>query len=276
MKIQNSLDTTEETESNFIEAEARQSHMAKIRNSWAKFTIASLSRGSGEHRLPDPFRVGEEYAQVGVVVPTVDAVRKGALFGPNCDIRPRLFDKSTNQFRLIDTGSMITATAKKPGDKVDNTFRLVAVNGSQITTYGVREIIVKIGRKTYKMEAVICDIEQDILGMDFIDHYKLGFDWDDFDQSELFIFDKRAQIKVRLEHVSIPHKSLPRVGAVRVVTESATGAAAEILHFGKQCVSALKTEEPEKVVHKQEYLDLINKYKAILTPNFNEVKTELF
>ena len=40
------------------------------------------------------------------------------------------------------------------------------------------------------MEAMICDIQQDILGMDFIDRYKLGLEWDEDTQTELFIVDK--------------------------------------------------------------------------------------
>ena len=97
----------------------------------------------------------------------------------------------------------LSATARKPGDKIDNSVRLVAVNGSSIPTYGIREIELKINRKTYRIPAMICDINQDILGMDFVDKYKLGLEWDDFDQSELFLVDKRSQIKTLLKMVII-------------------------------------------------------------------------
>ena len=40
------------------------------------------------------------------------------------------------------------------------------------------------------MPAIICDVGQDILGADFINKYKLGMEWDDFDQTELFLSDK--------------------------------------------------------------------------------------
>ena len=83
---------------------------------------------------------------------------------------------------MIDTGSMITATVRRPEDKPDNSVRLVAVNGSTIQTYGTRRLHVKIGRKAYPIDAIICDVAQDILGMDFMDKFKLGFEWDDFDQ----------------------------------------------------------------------------------------------
>ena len=115
------------------------------------------------------------------------------------DIRPRLKDDSTGQFRLVDTGSQITVTCKGPNDVINNTIKLVAVNGSQINTYGVKNIKIKIGRKSYEIEAVVCDVAQDILGMDFLNKFKLGFEWDDFDQSELYIVDKKADIKKKLQ-----------------------------------------------------------------------------
>ena len=73
---------------------------------------------------------------------------------------------------MIDSGSQISVTRRRPGDKLDNSLRLVAVNGLKISTYGVREIEVKINRKKYDMPAVICDVEQDILGFDFLNKFK--------------------------------------------------------------------------------------------------------
>ena len=89
------------------------------------------------------------------------------------DLRPRLLDKSTGELRLVDSGAQISAARRLPGDKEDDSIRLVAVNGSRIKTYGTRDIIVKMGRKAYQIPAVICDISQDILGMDFVNKYKL-------------------------------------------------------------------------------------------------------
>ena len=81
-------------------------------------------------------------------------------------------DKSTGTARLIDFGSQVTTTSKSQSDKKDLNSRLLAVNGSKIDTYGVKEIEIKIGRKKYTVQAIICDMDQDILGMDFIDKYK--------------------------------------------------------------------------------------------------------
>ena len=103
----------------------------------------------------------------GVEIPAVEAV--GWIRGHrNCDLRPRLVDKSTGVARLIDTGAQLSATKRLPEDVRDDSVNLVAVNGSRINTYGEREIKVKIGRKEYRIPAVICDVKQDILGIDFI------------------------------------------------------------------------------------------------------------
>ena len=133
---------------------------------WYDGTIASIQVAAAMEPEPS-LNVFESDLPIGMVVPTVDAVGWSAGYR-NVDVRPRLVDKATGQARLIDSGAQITATRRLPGDEIDNSVRLVAVNGSKIPTFGVRNIEVKIGRKQYAIQAVICDIDQDILGMDFL------------------------------------------------------------------------------------------------------------
>ena len=140
---------------------------------------------------------------VGVIIPTLEAVNWSAGHR-SVDVRPRLVEKKSGEARLLDTGAQITATKRNSSDKPDEGVRLVAVNGSRIPTYGVREIQFKIGRKNYKMPAVVCDIKQDILGMDFMKKYKLGLEWDDLTQSELYIVDKKSNIKELLKIETVP------------------------------------------------------------------------
>ena len=151
----------------------------------------------------DQFTIGgieiHEYPE-GEVVPTIEAVKLlQASAGRTVDLRPRLVDSSTGEDRLLDSGAQISAVKKRPEDKIDTSINLVEVNGSKIHTYGVRMLEVKIHRKKYSIPAIICDVKQDILGADFINKYKLGLEWDDFDQTELFIVDKRAQIKAPIK-----------------------------------------------------------------------------
>ena len=84
---------TEEIESNFIQAEARQGQISAIQVDWNK-QVASAAQAASKI---NPF---EKDLPAGVVVPTVDAVdwAKGRM---NCDIRPRLFDKAADKYRLV-------------------------------------------------------------------------------------------------------------------------------------------------------------------------------
>ena len=163
-EIQEMFSQINQEESDYFSLpEARQSQIAGLQTKWNQVTLAAIEAAS----LIDPF---QSDIPVDSVVPAVEAQR-WPVGHRGCDIRPRLLDKSIGQSRLIDSGSMITATAEGPEDKINESMKLVAVNGSEIKTYGSKEIQVKIGRKAYKMEAVICDIKQDILGMDFLNRF---------------------------------------------------------------------------------------------------------
>ena len=76
---------------------------------------------------------------VGSIVRAVDAV-DWKVGRRNCDIRPRLLDKSSGKSRLVDSGSQISVTMKGPNDIIDNNLKLIAVHGSKIETYGIRKI----------------------------------------------------------------------------------------------------------------------------------------
>ena len=135
IEIQKKIDLYEATEpesNDFIHT--RQSP-ASVRKTWDKMVVASL-------QVATKVNPWSKDLPVGSVVPSIEAVNWA---GTN-DIRPRLWDQSSSQFRLINSGSMISATKKLPSDKEDKSLKLVAVNGSQIKTYGVRDLKIKIGR----------------------------------------------------------------------------------------------------------------------------------
>ena len=206
---------------------------------------------------------------VGVEIPAVDAVgwTKGHR---SVDIRPRLVDKASGVSRLIDTGAQLSATVRLPGDEVDDSIRLVAVNGSKIKTYGVRTVNLKIGRKSYSIEAIICDVKEDILGSDFIKKYKLSLEWDDCDQSELSIVDKRAQISQSLRIVTVP-TDLQRAGHVEKDQGIATVSQNDTTLFEISCMKNLNdktntaaskklTSEEALKLHDLEYADMIRAF----------------
>ena len=254
-----------------------QRSVAQVRSSWDSLVSAAISVA----QEVDPFKPD---LQLGVEVSACDAYHWNR---SNVDIRPRLVDKSSGIARLIDTGSQISVTAKKSGDKIDDSVKLIAVNGSKIDTFGVREIEFKIGRKSYKMSAVICDVDQDILGMDFMNKFKLNLEWNEVDQSELHIVDRKAQIRSQLQIITVP-LNLQRVHSMNVSSSPSNQPAEcqwkpdlsprldnETIQFQVSCmkkldkeIEAKKTIEEQLLMHDPKYVRLIKKYPQLLSPSF--------
>ena len=66
------------------------------------------------------------------------------------DFRPHLKDKKTGAFMLVDSGSQCSACPPDPGDQVDTSIALKAINGTQLRCYGFKEVEIKLGRKLIK------------------------------------------------------------------------------------------------------------------------------
>ena len=93
----------------------------------------------------------------------------------------RLFsvlDTNTNSRFLVDTGAQVSVLKRTHQDKVAHDgFRLQAANGSSITTYGQRSVTLNIGlRRDFKHVFTIADVQQNILGADFLSKYNLLVD----------------------------------------------------------------------------------------------------
>ena len=109
-------------------------------------------------------------------ISAIDAINhKQGSYG--LDTRPKLFDNKAKTWTLLDSGSCVSCIPKKPEDVLDPKLRLRSVNGGSIQTFGKETIHIRIGRKTYDVEAVKVDIPQRILGWDFFRKHSLGFDW---------------------------------------------------------------------------------------------------
>ena len=146
--------------------------------------------------------------QIGEEISSLEAVNDPDL---DTDFRPRVYDNITKQWTLLDSGACISCTPKDPGDKIDPTFRLRAVNGHSIPTFGTKKIEIRIGRKQYSIEAIKTDINQQIIGWDFFSKYNLGLEWE---CGELFLTDKKAKIRSLLKFVKIDSNVIKRVESV--------------------------------------------------------------
>ena len=70
---------------------------------------------------------------------------------------------------LIDTGSRVTMIPREHSNtaKITTEGNFVAANGTPIKTYGTKPITITILSKQYKHTAIVGDVKQPILGLDF-------------------------------------------------------------------------------------------------------------
>ena len=97
--------------------------------------------------------------------------------------------------------------------------------------------------------------------MDFINKYKLGLEWDDYNQSKLFIVDKKAKIKSPLKIVTVP-TSLPRAHHLETLHQAAglppiehipARQSSEATFFGVSCMKQLENESGKSNRWKQHW-----------------------
>lgn len=92
--------------------------------------------------------------------------------------RLRVMDYNSGFNFLVDTGADISVIPALKKDRVVcSDYRLFAANGTQIPTYGVKSMIVDLKlRRPYRWNFVIADVNQPILGADFLSAHKLLVD----------------------------------------------------------------------------------------------------
>ena len=139
-----------------------------------------------------------------------------SLADPDFDIRPRVFCNATQSWYLVDSGSQVSVLKPSAGDKVNPNILLEAVNGTNMKCYGKKQHSVRFSRKTYHIEAVISETNENILGMDFIAKYRFDFRWGPF--GDLYLYDPKSQTSTLCEFVKIPKDSLPRIASVSVLS----------------------------------------------------------
>ena len=155
------------------------------------------------------------------------------------DVRPKIYDKITKTWTLCDSGSVVTCIPRTPEDVIDNNIRLRSVNGGVIPTFGSEEIVIRLGRKEYKIEAIKADIPQRILGWDFFKKYRLNLEWGSF--GDLYLVDKKADIKSLLKCEKFNPDS--RISAIDGYEEPCfEEMTSEMILFQTQCMEML--DEP--------------------------------
>ena len=90
-----------------------------------------------------------------------------------------LADPSTKNSFLIDTGADISVLPKRfySGAQIDQNLVLYAANGTKIPTYGTKLLKLDLKlRRTFTWSFVVADVNQPIIGSDFLTHFNLLVD----------------------------------------------------------------------------------------------------
>ena len=106
-------------------------------------------------------------------------------------------DRNSGTKFLVDTGANVSVLPKSfksiKSDLIPiNNFKLYVANGSEIKTYGIKNLVLDLKlRRPYSWSFIVCDVKQPILGADFLLHHKLIVDLDG-----KILLDKITNIKV--------------------------------------------------------------------------------
>ena len=88
-------------------------------------------------------------------------------------------DKNNKCKYLIDTGAAVSVLPKSCANRISDAdcLPLVAANNTTINTYGNSKRVVDVGlKRDYPWPFIVADVQQPIIGADFLIHYNLLVD----------------------------------------------------------------------------------------------------
>ena len=121
-------------------------------------------------------------------------------------------DKRNKCKYLIDTGAAVSVLPKFCANKISDAdcLPLVAANNTTINTYGTIKRVVDVGlKRDYTWNFIVADVQQLIIGADFLIHYSLLVDL-----RSRCLRDMRTGLAIPASLSSITTLSLNRVDAV--------------------------------------------------------------
>ena len=141
------------------------------------------------------------------------------------DMRPYLLDSISKEHILLDSGSQVCAWPPDPGDVPDPRMSLKAANNSKLRCYGVKEVEIQIGRKTYQVSAIKTDVSKPILGWNFTRKHRLHTGWTSW--GDMVLIDKKAKTEHILKYRALPEGQVHRLSVIDSVPEASSSSVLE-------------------------------------------------
>ena len=183
------------------------------------------------------------------------------------DMRPYLFDGNSKSYILLDSGSQVCAWPPDPGDQIDPTTKLKAVNGSGLKCYGFKEVDIKINRKTYPIRVIKTDVAKPILGWNFTRKFRLSTGWTEW--GDVVLSDPKAKVSQILKYKSITNQT-HKVSVVE--REDSVHKSAAQLAFEVAAMKSLDKAEHTVLVNdinkmpESDYKELVKKFPQLKGP----------
>lgn len=138
------------------------------------------------------------------------ALKTASVESPNSGRLFYVTERRTKVRFLIDTGaevSVVPPTMEERRQRQESP-PLQAVNGSSIKAYGEKSLTLDIGlRRTFRWLFIIADVQQAIIGADFLRRFALTVD---MRRNMLFDTDTQLSVQVLISKVTPLSPSLPR------------------------------------------------------------------
>ena len=171
------------------------------------------------------------------------------------DLRPRLMDQNSGLSILLDTGTCASIWPRRYFKNLtpDPHKKLQAVNGARIDTYGEEtiEIHPQHAKFPYRQKVIIANVDQPILGFNFILTYKLDLQWS----------KGKCKLVDNIRNQIMPLK-------MDVYDQETIGLSLVSFRQYSQAKSEQNSKQEPKKVIPPAYKEIVDQYPGVLKVNF--------
>ena len=176
---------------------------------------------------------------------------------PQQDVRPRIKDLISGKLILIDTGASVSVwpVSDFPDAKMDAKVGLKALDGTNMPTFGQRQVKIKLNRKVFVHTFTLARVQSPICGWDYLTTFQLDLLWT---SGKCVLFCNKTRSQYNLKMGKSPTRNLSL--STFEVTENVDSVTP--LSFKKYWESKKTAPKPTTIPSK--YQALLDKFKGVL------------